>query len=126
MAKATAKKFKPPVMTRRGGGKNTDHSAASGWIDKVVSAVKAGTPAELKRHPIAYHGNPPHVEDAPVEPRPSVAPTEPQDVPGADDMTRKIDPTPYPTTHGHKPRAKSGTVPATCGACAAPTPKEPC
>lgn len=117
MAKATAKKFKPPVMTRRGGFKNTDHSPASGWIDKVVSAVKAGTPAELKRHPIAYHGNPPHVvEDVAPGPRPSVEPVEPQDVPGADDQTRKVNPTPYPTTHGHKSPNKSGKVPAQCGA----------
>jgi hypothetical protein len=116
MAKATAKKFKPPVMTRRGGGKNTDHSAASGWIEKVANAVKAGTPAELKGHPVAYHGQAPHVEDVPPGPRPSVEPSEPQDVPGADDQTRKIDPTPYPTTHGHKSPGKSPKVPATCGA----------
>jgi hypothetical protein len=115
---ATKAKFKPPVMTRRAGFKNTDHSAASGWHDNVVSAVKAGTPAELKRHPIAYHGNPPHVQDdlsAPIEARPSAIPAEPQDVPGADDQTRKVDPTPYPTTHGHKSPNKSGTVPAKCG-----------
>jgi hypothetical protein len=123
---AAAKKFKPPVMTRRGGGKNTDHGP--GWIDKVVSAVKAGTPAELKGHPVAYHGNPPHVEDIAPGPRPSVAPTEPADLPGAaDDQTRHVDPSPFPTTHGHKSPSKSGTVPATCGASgAARDPKQPC
>jgi hypothetical protein len=125
MAKAMSKKFQPPVMTRRGGGKNTDHSAASGWIEKVAKAVTDGTPAEIHGLPVAYHGRAPHTEDVPVEARPSVEPSEPRDVPDADDMTRKIDATPYPTAHGHKPPNKSGTVPATCGASGA-DPKQPC
>jgi len=111
-----SKKFSPPVMTRRGGGKNTDHSSASGWIEKVAQAVKDGTPAEFHGVPIAYHGNPPHVEDATVEARPSVEPSEPRDVPDADDQTRKVSSEPYPTTHGHHPPNNSGKVPAKCGA----------
>jgi hypothetical protein len=98
-----SQKFKPPVFTRRAGYKNTDHSAASGWLAKVIAAVKDGTPAALKRHAIAYHGVPPHMQDdlnAPTEPRPSVAPTEPQDVPDADDMVRTIDATQFPTAAG--------------------------
>jgi hypothetical protein len=122
-AKATSKKFKPAVMTRRGGGKNTEHGP--GWIAKVAAAVAAGTPAEQKRHPISYHGVAPHVEDVPPGPRPSVAPVEPTDMPGADDQTRKVDPTPFPTTHGHKSPGKSGKVPATCGASAAQPPVDP-
>jgi len=119
-----SQKFKPPVMTRRGGGKHTEHDAK--WIGDVVSAVKNGTAAELKRHPISYHGQAPHIEEIAPGPRPSVAPVEPSDVPGADDQTRKVDPTPYPTTHGHKSPSKSGTVPATCGASGARDPKQPC
>jgi hypothetical protein len=96
-------KFKPPVFTRRAGYKNTDHSAASGWLAKVVQAVKDGTPAVLKRLPIAYHGVGPHMQDdlnTPPEPRPSVAPSEPQDVPDADDMVRTYSAEQYPTAAG--------------------------
>jgi hypothetical protein len=105
-------KFTAPVFTRRPGGKNTDHSAASGWLNNIVSAVKAGTPDALKRLSVEYHGVPPHMQDVneSVSARPSVAPTEPQDVPDANDMVRKIDPTPYPTAVGHhSPNLKAGT-----------------
>jgi hypothetical protein len=95
-------KFKAPVFTHRPGGKNTDHSAASGWLANVVSAVKTGTPAALKRLTIAYHGVPPHMQDLnePTETRPSVAPTEPQDVPDADDMVRTINAESLPIAAG--------------------------
>jgi hypothetical protein len=103
-------KFKPSVFTRRPGGKNTDHSAASGWLNSVVAAVEAGTPEVLKRLTVAYHGIPPHMDlDESVAARASVAPTEPQDVPDANDMVRKIDATPYPTAVGHhNPNLKAG------------------
>ena len=113
---AKSSKFKPadPKFTGRGGGKHTTHDAA--WIGDVVSAVKAGTPAELKGHAISYHGVAPHDGEIAPGPRPSVAPVEPCDVPGADDQTRHIDSTPYPTAHGHKSPGNSPKVPATCGA----------
>jgi hypothetical protein len=92
----THQKFKPPVFTRRAGGKHTEHDAA--WLGTVIANVKNGTDAAVKRAaPIAYHNIPPHDGEVPPGPRPSVAPTEPADVPGADDQTRPIDPTPYPT-----------------------------
>jgi hypothetical protein len=122
----TLQKFKPAVMSRRPGGKHTDHSA--GWLADVVSAVKAGTPAALKRLTIAYHGAPPHVQDdlsAPIAARPSAAPTEPQDIPGVDDQVRTVSDTPYPTTFGHHSPTKPAAVPATCGASAAPLPVDP-
>jgi hypothetical protein len=104
MANATAKKFKPPVMTRRGGGKHTEHDAK--WLGDVTAAVAAGTPNARKAAPVMYHGNPPHTEaDLAPGPRPSVEEREPADVPDADDQTRHVDATPYPTTHGHhKPK----------------------
>lgn len=99
-----SQKFKPPVFTRRAGYKNTDHSAASGWLNKVVANVAAGTPDAIKRLPIAYHGNAPHLQDdlnTPTEPRPSVAPTEPQDIPEVDPSeTRRIDATAPPVAAG--------------------------
>jgi hypothetical protein len=92
-------KFKIPVMTRRAGGKHTEHHA--GWLADVIAAVKVGTLGP-KRHAIFYHGVPPHLQDPnePPEPRPASAPLEPVDVPGADDQTRHVDPTPYPTAAG--------------------------
>ena len=110
---ATGKKFKPPVMTRRAGFKNTDHSAASGWLDSVVNAVKAGTAAASHRLAVHYHGNPPHLQNdlsEPIAARPSAEPAEPQDVPDADDMVRKLDATAYPAAHGMRSRTGEGGV----------------
>jgi hypothetical protein len=118
-------KFKPAVMNRRPGGK-TPHDA--GWLAGVVSAVKNGTAAELKRLSIAYHGVGPHMQDdlsAPIEARPSVEPAEPQDIPNVDDQVRTVDDKPYPTTFGHHSPNKTATVPATNGASAAPLPVDP-
>jgi hypothetical protein len=122
-----SQKFKPQVFTRRPGGKHTDHSA--GWLADVVSAVKTGTPDAHKRLTIAYHGVPPHVQDdlsAPIAARPSVAPTEPQDVPGADDQVRTLAPGNMPIHPGTKGASAGPKVPATCGASsAAPLPVDP-
>jgi hypothetical protein len=103
-------------MTRRAGFKNTDHSPASGWLDKVVSAVKAGTPSALHRIAIGYHGNPPHFQDdlsAPIEARPSAIHAEPQDVPSTDDQTRQVSAEPYPAAN--KGANKGPKVPMKCG-----------
>jgi hypothetical protein len=118
---AQAKFNRPVVMTRRRGFKRTEHDAA--WLGDVIGAVKAGTPAELKGLPVAYHGNAPHVQNdmsAPIEARASVAPiSEPADVPDTSDQTRKVDASPLPTAHGMKPAnvggAPSGTIPAKLG-----------
>jgi len=117
-----SQKFKPPVFTRRPGGKHTEHDAA--WLGNVVSAVKDGTPDAHKRLAVAYHGVPPHLQNdlsEPIAARPSVEPGEPHDVPDAD-VVRKVDSTPFPTTHGHHPPSTSGKVPEKCGACAAVQP----
>lgn len=125
---ATKTKFQPPVMTRRGGGKHTEHDAK--WIGDVVAAVKSGTPDAIKRLPIAYHGVAPHMQtetdmNEPIAARPSAEPAEPADVPDADDMTRTLDATALPTSHGMKGASAGGKVPATCGASAAPKPIDP-
>jgi hypothetical protein len=89
-------KFRAPVFSRQPGGKENDHSAASGWLTRVVNAVRVGTaPAIRAARTIAYHGVLPRLENdmtKPIEARPSSAETisEPVDVPGADDMVRKI------------------------------------
>jgi hypothetical protein len=122
---AKSQKFnRPVVMTRRRGFKRTEHDAK--WLGDVIGAVKAGTPAELKGLPVAYHGTAPHLQDdlsAPIEARPSVIPAEPQDIPGTDDQVRKVDASPLPTAHGMKAAnvggAPSGTIPAKLGAPAA-------
>jgi hypothetical protein len=110
---ARSQKFKAPVFTRRPGGKHTEHDA--GWLDSIVSAVKAGTPAALKRLAIAYHGIAPHYQDdlsGPIVARPSVMPTEPQDVPGADDQVRTLAPGNVPNAFGMRNRShEGGTVP---------------
>ncbi len=125
-----SQKFKPAVMSRRPGGKHTEHDAA--WLADTVSAVKTGTPDAHKRLTIAYHGVPPHTQDdlsAPISARPSAAPTEPQDIPGTDDQVRVIDTgNNVPDAHGMRSRTaahEGGTVPATCGACAAQPPVDP-
>jgi hypothetical protein len=114
---AKNKFIKPPVMTRRGGYKRTTHDAK--WLGDVIDGVAKGTPAELKGLPVAYHGAAPHAPDASIEARPSSEISEPVDVPGADDQTRKVDASPLPTAHGMKPAnvggAPNGTVPAKLG-----------
>jgi hypothetical protein len=97
------KKFRPadPKFTGRGGGKHTTHDAA--WLGVVLDNVAKGTDASvLRAKPIAYHNVPPHDGDVPLEPRPSVIPPEPVDVPGADDQTRHVSSEPFPTTYGMK------------------------
>jgi hypothetical protein len=110
----TKNKFiKPPVMTRRGGFKRTEHDAK--WLGDVIGAVHAGTPAELKGLPVAYHGTKPHAaEDIAPGPRPSVSPTEPADVPKVEpDETRTVSAEPYPAAN--KGASKGPTVPDKLG-----------
>lgn len=98
-------KFRIPVMTRRAGYKNTDHSAASGWLDSVVNAVKAGTAKASHRLAVHYHGQPPHLQDdlsAPIAARPSTIHADPQDVPNSDDQVRRLPPGNVPTHPGTK------------------------
>ena len=109
------------AFTHKPGGKNNFHGA--GWINGVVSAVKAGTAPALKRLSIAYHGIGPHLQDDLSEPllaRPSAEPVHPVDLPNVQgDQLRTVDATPLPTTHGMKPAnvggAPSGTIPAKLG-----------
>jgi len=100
-------KFKAPKFTGRGGFKNNDHSAASGWLFRVIDAVRVGTaPAIKAARTMAYHGVLPKMEDdlnKPLEARVSSAPLEPQDVPDATDgIVRKISTTPFPPAYGMK------------------------
>ena len=106
---AKSQKFKPAVMTHKGGGKHTTHDEK--WIGDVVANVARGTPDARKNAPVAYHGVAAHVEDVAPGPRPSVAPVEPSDVPGTiADQLRTIDPANnVPIAHGHH-SPKSGKV----------------
>jgi hypothetical protein len=85
----TNPKFTPP-MSREAGGKSNIHD--SGWLAKIVNAVKAGTPNAVKRLVVLYHGVPPKMQDInePISARPSSAPVASADVPGADDLGRDV------------------------------------
>ena len=96
----TTHKSKFTPMTRVGGFKNVDHSARSGWLSKIIDAIKSGTPSAIKAaKTIAYHGQLAKLQEGaliePLEARPSSEIVEPQDVPAVDpQQVRKIERSP--------------------------------
>jgi hypothetical protein len=87
-------KFRAPVFSRQPGGK-PPHDAA--WLKTVLDNVRNGLPSAWKRLSVIYKGTAPHIDPgaltAPIEARPSSAETisEPVDVPGTDEMVRKVE-----------------------------------